>query len=37
MSEQELKERLGHTPLQVGMGALLGVAVALAYHARRAM
>lgn len=37
VSEQELKERLGHTPLQVGAGAVLGVVVALAYHSRRAI
>ena len=34
VSEQELKEVLGHTPLQVGMGALLGIAVGLIYHAK---
>jgi hypothetical protein len=32
VSEQELKEVLGHTPLQVAMGALLGIVVAAAYH-----
>ena len=32
VSEQELKEVLGHTPLQVAMGALLGVVTAVAYH-----
>ena len=36
VSEQELKEVLGHTPLQVAMGALLGVAVACLYHYRLA-
>jgi acid phosphatase family membrane protein YuiD len=36
VSEQELKEVLGHTPLQVAMGALLGVVTALVYHARLA-
>ena len=34
MSEQELKEVLGHTPFQVGMGALLGIASAFAYFRR---
>ena len=29
--EQKLKEVLGHTPLQVFMGALLGTFVALSY------
>ena len=32
VSEQELKEVLGHTPLQVAMGALLGVVTAVLYH-----
>ncbi len=32
VSEQELKEVLGHTPLQVAMGALLGVVTAVVYH-----
>ena len=32
VSEQELKEVLGHTPLQVAMGALLGIVVAVGYH-----
>jgi hypothetical protein len=32
VSEQELKEVLGHTPLQVAMGALLGIVVSVAYH-----
>lgn len=32
VAEQELKEVLGHTPLQVAMGALLGVVVAIVYH-----
>jgi acid phosphatase family membrane protein YuiD len=32
VSEQELKEVLGHTPLQVAMGALLGVVTAIGYH-----
>lgn len=36
VSEQELKEVLGHTPLQVAMGALLGTVTALVYHARLA-
>jgi len=36
VSEQELKEVLGHTPLQVAMGALLGVVTALVYHAKLA-
>ena len=29
---KKLKEVLGHTPLQVSMGCLLGIAVALLYH-----
>jgi acid phosphatase family membrane protein YuiD len=32
VSEQELKEVLGHTPLQVAMGALLGIVTAIVYH-----
>ena len=32
VAEQELKEVLGHTPMQVAMGALLGVVTALVYH-----
>ena len=35
VSEQELKEVLGHTPLQVFCGALLGVAVAVLYFRMR--
>ena len=30
--ENELREVLGHTPLQVAMGALLGVVTSVAYH-----
>jgi hypothetical protein len=32
VSEQKLKEILGHTPLQVLGGASLGIATALLYH-----
>ena len=31
LSEKELKEVLGHTPIQVACGAALGIAVAYAY------
>ena len=31
-NEEKLKEFVGHTPLQVGMGFVLGVIVALAFH-----
>ena len=30
LPEKELKEMLGHTPFQVAMGALLGIAVGIA-------
>ena len=31
-SQERLKERIGHTPLQVFFGAVLGVVVAIVMH-----
>ena len=31
-NEEKLKEFVGHTPLQVGMGGVLGVIVAIFFH-----
>ncbi|MBR6357280.1 MAG: divergent PAP2 family protein, partial [Lachnospiraceae bacterium] len=31
-AEQQLKEFVGHTPVQVAAGAVLGIAVALVFH-----
>ena len=36
LSEKKLKEVLGHTPLQVFMGAVLGVGTAVVYLSRYA-